>query len=85
MNHKKTKQRKQQLKQRYERLREAGFSANESNIYKYHKDDNITVLIKRKKRCDKLVAVLEFNYDQAWQMAGSYTDEDVNELLKSQL
>ena len=85
MDYKKSSKRKKQLKARYDRLREAGFSANDATLYKYHKDDSIDTLIKRKKRCDKLMAVLEYDYKQAWQMASSYTDEDVNTLIKSKL
>ena len=73
------------MKWRYELLRSAGFSANESNRYKYWRTDRVHDIIARKRRCDKLLVMLDYNYDQAWQMAGSYTDDDINELIKNSL
>lgn len=71
----------QHIKKRYQLLRKYGFSSKDANKYKYRKTSRVHDIVSRKKRYDKLLPFLEYNESQAWQMAGSYTDSDVDHMI----
>ncbi len=62
-----------------------GFKAKEANRYKYWKQENIQQILQRKKRCDKLVIMLNYNYERAWELANQYDDSTINAMIKETL
>lgn len=78
------------INERYSLLTEnrfiaGGFKARDANKYKYWKKERIQNIIAIKKRCDKLMIMLDYDYPKAWELSSKYSEEQINNLIKSQI
>ena len=75
-----TDNKKDNLRSRYKRLRAAGFPAKEADKLKWWKESRVKNIIERKERYDRLLPFV-IDKDEAWRLAGSYSTDQVNEMI----